>query len=267
MREAISDPRLDFFLGDVRMVRRLRRAFEGADVVVHAAALKQIPATESDPIEAVHTNVMGAANVIEAALDTGVKRVIALSTDKACAPVLLYGATKLVSERLFCSASALAGKRDIRFAAVRYGNVVGSRGSVIPKFIEQAKAGKVTVTHPGMTRFWMTLEEAALFVRDRIEDMQDGMVYVPKLPSTRLMDVVRAVAPDAEVEYVGIRHGEKLHEQMVSWDESYRAVDLGTHYAIGRSTVNEEGFSYSSDKNIFLSAFDIRSRLTRLGLL
>ncbi|MCR4338942.1 MAG: polysaccharide biosynthesis protein [Gemmatimonadaceae bacterium] len=265
MAEAFPDKRLDFLLGDVRDGARLRRAFEGVDVVVHAAALKQIPATEADPVEAVKTNVLGAVNVIEAALDSGVKRVMALSSDKACAPVLLYGATKLCAERLVCAASQLAGPRDIRFACVRYGNVVASRGSVIPKFIEQAKTGRVTLTHPLMTRFWMTLDEAARFVYDRIEDMEDGKVYVPRLPSVRVRDLITAIAPEAQVDITGIRFGEKLHESMVSFDESYRTLHLGDHFAIGRETVNPEAWSYSSDRNTFLSVDEICERLVGLG--
>src|SRR5690606_2702777 len=209
-----------YFIGDVRDGDRLRRAMHEVDIVVHAAALKQVPTCEYNPIEAVLTNVMGARNVIEAALDARVERVLAMSTDKAVSPANLYGATKLVAEKLFVNANAYSGTGPTRFSCVRYGNVVGSRGSVIPLFLKQRQNGHVTVTHPGMTRFWITLPQGVRFVIESIEQMHGGEVFVPKLPSTGISDVVNAVAPGCTVEDIGIRPGEKLHETLIGEDES-----------------------------------------------
>lgn len=225
-------PEMRYFIGDVRDVDRLRRAMYGVDVVVHAAALKQVPACEYNPIEAVLTNVMGARNVIDAALDTGVKKVLALSTDKAVNPINLYGATKLVAEKLFTQANAYGGTRPTRFSCVRYGNVVGSRGSVVPLFIEQRKTGRVTVTDSRMTRFWITLEHGVRFVTRCIEQMQGGEVFVPKIPSMNILDLVKAVAPGCQVEDIGIRPGEKLHEALVSEDEARHTVELDDMFVI-----------------------------------
>lgn len=256
-----THPSLRYFIGDVRDENRLRRAFHGVDIVVHAAALKQVPACEYNPIEAVMTNVMGAKNVIEAALDSGVQNVLAMSTDKATAPVNLYGATKLVAEKLFIQANSYGGMEGTRFACVRYGNVVGSRGSVVPLFIKQRQNGKVTVTDPRMTRFWITLEQGVRFVISCIEVMHGGEVFIPRIPSMNIMDLVSVIAPECEVDIIGIRPGEKLHESMISLDEARQSVELDDRYVIlpahpwwtqdkwseGRRL--PDGFSYSSDTN------------------
>src|SRR5215468_5881119 len=205
-------PSLRYFIGDVRDVDRLRRAFSGITVIVHAAALKQVPACEYNPFEAIQTNVIGGRNVIDAAIDQGVQRILVLSTDKAVNPVNLYGATKLCAEKMFVQANAYAGAQDTRFSCARYGNVVGSRGSVVPIFLEQRKSGKVTVTDPRMTRFWITLEQGVRFVVNCIENMHGGEIFVPKIPSMKLVDMAQTLAPGCETRYVGIRPGEKLHE-------------------------------------------------------
>jgi UDP-N-acetylglucosamine 4,6-dehydratase/5-epimerase len=230
--QGFTDRQLRYFIGDVRDVDRLRRAMQGVDIVIHAAALKQVPACEYNPIEAVMTNIMGAKNVIEAALDSGVKKVLAMSTDKATAPINLYGATKLVAEKLFVQANSYSGKDGARFACVRYGNVVGSRGSVVPLFRQQSLAGKITVTDERMTRFWITLAQGVKFVISCVEQMHGGEVFIPKIPSMSIMDLVRTVAPECEVEFVGIRPGEKLHEAMISEDESRQAVELTDRFVI-----------------------------------
>ncbi len=252
---------LRYFIGDVRDVARLRRAMNGVDIVVHAAALKQVPACEFNPIEAIATNIEGARNVIDAALDIGVKKVIALSTDKAVNPVNLYGATKLVAEKLFIQANSYSGAGPTRFSCVRYGNVVGSRGSVIPLFLEQRKTGAVTVTDPHMTRFWITLEQGVRFVITCLEAMHGGEVFVPKIPSTGMMDLADAVAPGCEVKIIGIRPGEKIHECLISEDEARTAKELEEFFVIqpahrwwsGSNWVNGKplpnGFRYSSDTN------------------
>lgn len=254
-------PSLRYFIGDVRDENRLRRAFQGVDIVVHAAALKQVPACEYNPIEAIMTNVMGAKNVIEAALDSDVTRVLAMSTDKATAPVNLYGATKLVAEKLFVQANSYSGMSGTHFACVRYGNVVGSRGSVVPLFKQQKETGTITVTDERMTRFWITLSQGVAFVISSIERMHGGEVFIPKIPSMNIMDLVTTLAPDCRVEFIGVRPGEKLHESMISTDEAHQAVDLGDRYAIlpahpwwsQENWVEGEklsdGFSYSSDNN------------------
>ena len=261
-------PSLRFFIGDVRDRDRLRRAFKGVDVVVHAAALKQIPACEYNPIEAVLTNVMGGRNVIESALDTGVGKVMALSTDKAVNPVNLYGATKLVAEKLFVQANAYSGTGLTRFSCVRYGNVVGSRGSVIHLFREQLKTGTLTVTDRRMTRFWITLEQGVQFVIRAIERMQGGEIFVPKIPSMNIMDLAETVAPDCSIEEIGIRPGEKLHEALLSEDEASHAVELHDMFVIKPlhpwwNTDNwkegqrvNEGFRYTSDGNQHWLAID-----------
>jgi UDP-N-acetylglucosamine 4,6-dehydratase len=256
-----NDPSLRYFIGDVRDRERLRRAMQGVDVVVHTAALKQVPACEYNPIEAVATNIEGGRNIIEAALDTGVKRVLALSTDKAVNPVNLYGATKLVSEKLFVQANAYRGEGPARFSCVRYGNVVGSRGSVIPLFLEQRDSGKVTITDPRMTRFWLTLDQGVRFVIDCIERMHGGEVFVPKIPSMSIRDLAAAIAPGCEIEEIGIRPGEKLHEVLISEDEARQAIELDDSFVIQPAhpwwTVENwaegeplaDGFSYTSDNN------------------
>lgn len=256
-----THPSLRYFIGDVRDLARLRRAMDGVDLVVHAAALKQVPACEYNPIEAVATNIDGARNVIEAALDRGVGRVLALSTDKAVSPVNLYGATKLVAEKLFVQANAYSGAGPTRFGCVRYGNVVGSRGSVLPLFLAQRAQGRVTVTHPEMTRFWITLDQAVRFVVRAIERMEGGEIFVPKIPSTGILDLVEAVAPGCDVETIGIRPGEKLHEILISDEEGRHALELDDMYLIqpahpwwDQAAVPEArplpgGFRYASDDN------------------
>lgn len=268
--DANSSP-MRYFIGDVRDRDRLRRAMTDVDVVVHAAALKQVPACEYNPIEAVLTNVVGAKNVIEAALDMGVKKALAISTDKAVNPLSLYGATKLVAEKMFVQANAYRGSGPARFSCVRYGNVVGSRGSVIPLFIQQRDDGKVTVTDPRMTRFWITLEQGVRFVVRCIEEMHGGEVFVPKLPSMSIMDLVKTVAPRCEIKYVGIRLGEKLHEVLISEDEARHTIEFGDMYIIqpmhpwwhvenwaGAKPVPHD-FCYASDKNVeWLSTEELR---------
>jgi len=258
-----GDSRIRFFLGDVRDVNRLERAFDGVHIVVHAAALKQVPAIEYNPIEAVRTNIQGAENVISAALDRGVEKVIALSTDKASSPINLYGATKLVSDKLFVNANGYAGGRPTRFAVVRYGNVVGSRGSVVPFFKRLVAEGatRLPITDERMTRFWITLPQGVQFVFDSLECMRGGELFVPKIPSMRIIDLVQVIRPGLPTEVVGIRPGEKLHEEMISADDARRTVDLGRCYVIKPETEwwkrwgdiggtpMPPGFSYSSDNN------------------
>lgn len=227
-----NSTRLRFFLGDVRDAPRVRRAMEGIDTVVHAAALKQVPAGEYNPQEFVKTNIGGAQNVIDAALDVGVKRVVALSTDKAAAPVNLYGATKLVSDKLFVSANNIKGPRDLCFSVVRYGNVMGSRGSVIPFFLERARSGELPITDPSMTRFNISLDEGVDLVLWALEHGRGGEIFVPKIPSYRIIDVAEAIAPSAKHPIVGIRPGEKRHEEMITSSDSNSTIDLGPHYAI-----------------------------------
>jgi len=254
-------PSLRYFIGDVRDRDRLYRAFNEVDIVIHAAALKQIPACEYNPLEAIMTNIIGAKNVIDAAIDQGVKKVMALSTDKAVNPINLYGATKLCMEKLFVQGNSYSGKGGTRFSCVRYGNVVGSRGSVIPLFKEQRKNGKITITDRRMTRFWITLEQGVRFVIRCTEQMQGGEVFVPKIPSMRIMDLAEAVAPGCEIEFIGIRPGEKLHEVLISKDEARYTLDLGDMFVIqpvhpwwkpanwSHGKPLPDGFEYSSDKN------------------
>jgi len=256
-----NQPNLRYYIGDVRDPDRLRRAMDDVDVVVHAAALKQISACEYNPAEAIMTNVMGARNVIDSALDAGVHKILALSTDKAVSPTNLYGATKLCAEKLFVQSNSYAGKKDIRFSCVRYGNVVGSRGSVIPLFKEQRETGQVTVTDPRMTRFWITLDQGVQFVIRCIEQMHGGEVFVPKIPSTSITDMAKILAPEAKIKEIGIRAGEKLHEVLISEDESRHTVELDDMFVVqpahqwwSRDNHWEhgqplpEGFSFSSDR-------------------
>jgi len=272
MRTAGFDhPSLRYFIGDVRDAQRLDRALTGVTVVVHAAALKQVPACEYNPFEAIQTNIMGGRNVIDAAINRGVPRVLALSTDKAVNPINLYGATKLCAEKMFVQANAYAGAQDTRFSCARYGNVVASRGSVIPVFLEQRRRGRITITDPRMTRFWLTLEQGVRFVVDCIERMHGGEIFVPKIPSMSLVEMARAIAPGCEVEYVGIRPGEKLHEVLVSEDEARHTVELDDMYVIrpAHSWWNNrnwndarplpDGFRYTSDSNSrWLTAGELR---------
>jgi UDP-N-acetylglucosamine 4,6-dehydratase (inverting) len=270
-----SESPLRFFLGDVRDQDRLRRAMEGIDTVVHAAALKQVPASEYNPMEFVKTNVLGAQNVIEAALDTSVQRVVALSTDKAAAPVNLYGATKLASDKLFTAAQNIKGWRDLRFSVVRYGNVMGSRGSVVPFFLERARTGILPITDPAMTRFNISLDEGVQLVLWALVNGHGGEILVPKIPSFRITDLAEAIAPTAEHRIVGIRPGEKIHEEMITSSDSFSTVDLGPYYSIlasGGDALREEyikatqatpvkrGFTFSSgDNKRFLSVEELRS--------
>ncbi len=261
MMARFSDPSLRFFVGDVRDRDRLERAMHGIDVVVHAAALKQIPSCEYNPFEAIQTNVMGAKNVIDAAIDQHVKRVVALSTDKAVNPVNLYGATKLCAEKLFVQGNAYGHARGTTFSVVRYGNVIGSRGSVIPLFLAQRPSGKVTVTDSRMTRFWIRLEQGVEFAIRCAEVMRGGEIFVPKIPSMRLMDLVKVVAPGCEVEMIGTRPGEKLHETLISEDESQQALEVDDMFVLEPIYPSWEfesrpegkrpsaGFRYSSDSN------------------
>jgi UDP-N-acetylglucosamine 4,6-dehydratase/5-epimerase len=223
---------LRFFIGDVRDPDRLHRAMEGIEVVIHAAALKQVPAAEYNPFECIKTNVLGAQNVIEACLDNGIKRVVALSTDKAAAPINLYGATKLCSDKLFTAANNIKGHRDIRFSVVRYGNVMGSRGSVIPFFLERRKTGVLPITDPAMTRFNINLQEGVDMVLSALESAQGGEIFVPKIPSYHITDVARAIGPDCKHVVTGIRPGEKIHEEMITASDSLNTVDLGSYFAI-----------------------------------
>jgi UDP-N-acetylglucosamine 4,6-dehydratase len=233
MRQAgLDHPSLRFFLGDIRDKERLKRACEGVDVVIHAAALKQVPACEYNPMEAIKTNILGSGNVVDAALDTGVKKVLALSTDKAVNPVNLYGATKLAAEKLVIQSNVYAANKVTRMSCVRYGNVVGSRGSVVPVFLKQRANGVVTVTDERMTRFWLTLEQGVRFVINSVEQMHGGEVFVPKIPSMGILDLARAVAPANRIEIIGIRPGEKLHEVLISEDESRHTVELADRYVV-----------------------------------
>ena len=225
-------PNLRYFIGDVRDDDRLKRALEGIDIVIHAAALKQVPAAEYNPFECIKTNILGAQNLIDACLECSVKRVVALSTDKAAAPINLYGATKLCSDKLFTAANNIRGQRDIRFAVVRYGNVMGSRGSVIPFFLERRKTGILPITDPEMTRFNICLQEGVDMVLWALENAHGGEILVPKIPSYRITDLAQAIGPDCEHPVVGIRPGEKLHEEMITASDSFNTVDLGRYFAI-----------------------------------
>ena len=225
-------PQMRFFIGDIRDKVRLLRALEGIDTVVHAAALKQVPAAEYNPMEFIKTNVLGADNLVNACLDSDVKNVVALSTDKAAAPINLYGATKLCSDKLFVAANNIKGRRDLKFSVVRYGNVMGSRGSVIPFFIKKAEEGIIPITDAGMTRFNITLNEGVIMVKWALKNALGGEVFVPKIPSYRIMDVAEAIGPNCKKDFVGIRPGEKLHEEMITASDSFSTIDLGKYYAI-----------------------------------
>ena len=227
-----NHPSLRFFIGDVRDYPRLKRAFEGVDYVVHAAALKQVPACEYNPMEAVKTNILGSSNVIDAALDTDVERVIALSTDKAVNPINLYGATKLAAEKLFVQSNAYAAGKKARFSCVRYGNVVGSRGSVVPVFLQQKNNGSITITDERMTRFWISLEQGVRFVIRCLEEMHGGEVFVPKIASMKVKDLAMVIAPKAKMDIIGIRPGEKLHEVLISEDEARTVVEMEDMFVV-----------------------------------
>jgi UDP-N-acetylglucosamine 4,6-dehydratase/5-epimerase len=259
-----------YFLGDVRDQQRLERALSGVTVVVHAAALKQVPACEYNPFEAIQTNIMGGKNVIDAAINCGVRRIIALSTDKAVNPINLYGATKLCAEKMFVQANAYSGAQNTRFSCVRYGNVVGSRGSVIPVFMEQRSRGRITITDPRMTRFWITVDQGVRFVIRCLEQMRGGEIFVPKIPSMRLLDMAQAIAPDCQIDCMGIRPGEKLHEVLLSEDEAHTSAETEDMFVIQpahswwrkenwkNATLVAEGFRYASDSNSqWLTAEDL----------
>ena len=234
MAQEFTDPRVRFFIGDVRDKERLYRAFDGVDIVIHAAALKHVGACEYNPFEAVKTNIHGAQNIIEAAIDRGVKKVIALSTDKAASPINLYGATKLASDKLFVAGNSYAGDKDTRFAVVRYGNVVGSRGSVVPFFkkLKEDGAKVIPVTDDRMTRFWITLEQGVQFVIDSLTRMNGGEIFIPKIPSMSILDLAEAIAPECEIEIVGIRPGEKLHEAMITEDDARHTLEYDDYFVI-----------------------------------
>ncbi|HWI47284.1 MAG TPA: UDP-N-acetylglucosamine 4,6-dehydratase (inverting), partial [Rummeliibacillus sp.] len=232
MAQEFTDPRIRFFIGDVRDKDRLYRAFDGVDIVIHAAALKHVGACEYNPFEAIKTNVHGAQNIVEAAIDRGVEKVIALSTDKACSPINLYGATKLASDKLFIAANAYVGDKHTKFSVVRYGNVVGSRGSVVPFFKKMRETGVLPVTDDRMTRFWITLDQGVQFVIDNLGRMHGGELFVPKIPSMNIMDLAKAIGPDCEVKIVGIRPGEKLHEAMITEDDARHTIEFDDYYVI-----------------------------------
>jgi UDP-N-acetylglucosamine 4,6-dehydratase (inverting) len=275
MAQRLGDqPSLRFFIGDIRDEPRLKRALEGIEVVVHAAALKQVPAAEYNPFECIKTNVLGAQNLVEACLDSDVRAVVALSTDKAAAPINLYGATKLCSDKLITAANNIRGRRDLKFAVVRYGNVMGSRGSVVPFFLACREKGVLPITDPEMTRFNITLQEGVDMVLWAIENSLGGEIFVPRIPSFRILDLAEAIGPDCERRIVGIRPGEKVHEEMITASDSYNTVDLGKYFAIlstsGENSVDAymgkrsaarvaPGFSYSSGTNDrFLSVDELR---------
>jgi UDP-N-acetylglucosamine 4,6-dehydratase (inverting) len=278
MNLQFRDDRIRYFIGDVRDRDRLYRAMKHVDVVVHAAALKQVPAAEYNPLEAIKTNIMGAANVIDAAIDNEVPKVMFISTDKAVHPVNLYGATKLVAEKLCVQANSYASGVT-KFSCVRYGNVVGSRGSVIPLFMQQRKHGTVTITDDRMTRYWLTLDQGVKLVINSIEKMEGGEVFIPKIPSMQLMDIVKTIAPDANVKNIGIRPGEKLHEQLITPEESPRTKEFDTHYIIEPEhhfwcvdnhkdgKLVEAGFEYRSNTNTWwLTPEDLKECIVGMGV-
>jgi len=282
-----SDSPVRFFIGDVRDKNRLYRAFEGVDIVVHAAALKQVPALEYNPLEAIKTNIDGAANIVDAAIDCKVEKVIALSTDKACNPINLYGATKLCSDKLFTAARTYSGSQKTKFSVIRYGNVVGSRGSVIPHFIKLKDTGRIPITHMDMTRFVITLDQGVNFVLKVLNEMCGGEIFIPKIPSMKITDLAASIAPEAEYDLVGIRPGEKLHETLVSLDDAHRTLEFENYFVVipfslfqgiqmhfpDFSNVYknckpcEEGFEYRSDNNpVYLNINEIRSIISGLQL-
>ncbi len=280
MERKLTNEKLRFFIGDVRDRARLYRAMNGVDIVIHAAALKHVPVCEYNPIEAVRTNIHGAENVIDAAIDNEVEKVIAVSTDKAVQPVNLYGATKLVAEKLFIQANAYAGKRRTRFSVVRYGNVIGSSGSVVPLFIKQKENGEITITDESMTRFWITLEGGVKLVMRALEDMHGGEIFIPKIPSTKITDLADVIAPDAQRKIIGIRPGEKLHENLITKEEARHALEFDSHFIIEPEfsfwkTTNHPGgkklsedFYYSSDSNKdWLTGDKLRKVLEEQGFL
>ena len=280
MQSVYNSPKLRYFLGDVRDFERLKQATDGVDVIIHAAAIKQIPAAEYNPMEAIKTNIIGAENIVNSAIANGVEKVIALSTDKAANPANLYGATKLCSDKLMVAGNILAGKHPTRFSVVRYGNVLGSRGSVIPFFRDQQKLGVIPITDPRMTRFWLTIEEGVQFVLDSLQRMQGGEIFVPKIPSFKVIDVAEVVAPGTPTKIIGIRPGEKLHEVMITEDDSNYTVEFDQFYAIlapfliGSNFYLKNGnkvpfgFSFTSENNkLWHSTETFKSVLQTAGLL
>jgi UDP-N-acetylglucosamine 4,6-dehydratase len=261
LENEIKSPKVIFVLGDVRDYGRVSKSMIGSDVVVHAAAMKQIPASENNPIEAINTNVLGADNIVNASIACGIKKVIALSTDKAANPANLYGATKLCSDKLMITGNSALGNNTTKISVVRYGNVLGSRGSVIPFFKEQSKLGVIPITDLSMTRFWLTIEEGVEFVLKSFERMQGGEIFVPKIPSFKVIDVAKVVAPDVKIEIIGIRPGEKLHEVMITEDDSIDTVEFDEYYAILSPLLKKSdyykkngrpvnlGFRFTSDNN------------------
>lgn len=257
-----NEKRLRFFIGDVRDLERLKLASSGCEIIVHAAALKNVPILEYNPFEAVKTNILGSQNIIDAAIYNNVKKIVLISSDKAVAPVNLYGATKMVAEKLFIDANSTVGDKNIKFSVVRYGNVTGSRGSVVPLFIQQSKQGELTITDEKMTRFWITLDQGVDLVLSSLGKMSGGEIFIPKIPSIKVIDLAKTIAPKAKIKIVGIRPGEKIHEFLISTDEARHTKDFGSHYVIfpefdfggrfkskriGKNLI--EGFNYSSDKN------------------
>jgi UDP-N-acetylglucosamine 4,6-dehydratase len=280
MQSTFNSPKLRYFLGDVRDLNRLKQASSGVDVIVHAAALKQIPAAEYNPMEAIKTNVIGAENVINAAIENCVERVLALSTDKAANPANLYGATKLCSDKLMIAGNILAGSKKTRFSVVRYGNVLGSRGSVIPFFKEQESNGSLPITDVKMTRFWLTIQEGVDFVLKSLERMKGGEIFVPKIPSFKVIDVAKVVSPNIPLRIIGIRPGEKLHEVMITENDSEHTLEFETFYAILAPFLLEtdyykkngvkvpSGFSFTSENNRLWHTHEtFRSVLVKAGII
>lgn len=282
MPDFAGNPKLRYFIGDVRDIQRLYRAFDGVDIVIHAAALKQVPACEYNPFEAVKTNVFGAENIINAAIDKKVTKVVGLSTDKACSPINLYGATKLCSDKLFIAGNAYAGSKSTHFSVVRYGNVAGSRGSVIPFFkkLIANNAGKLPITDPRMTRFWLNLEQAVEMVLYALENMTGSELFIRKAPSIKMTDLAKAMAPDLPIEVVGIRPGEKIHEMMVSEEDARNTIEFDDYYVIKPELPDwkpgefintgkpvEEGFKYHSGNNVqWLDVEQIRELVSELDI-
>jgi UDP-N-acetylglucosamine 4,6-dehydratase/5-epimerase len=270
-------PGIRYFIGDIRDYSRFKRACQGIDIIIHAAALKQVPAAEYNPMEFIKTNIIGAENVIDAALGTNVKNVIALSTDKAAAPINLYGATKLCSDKLFVAANNIKGRQDIKFSVVRYGNVIGSRGSVVPFFLKKRKDGVLPITHPDMTRFNISLEYGIGLVFYALKNALGGEIFVPKIPSYKITDVAKAIGPDCRQEIIGIRPGEKLHEEMITETDAFNTIEIGKYYAILPSTSEsytnvylkhynaklvDPGFKYNSGTNTeWLNVEQIREQI------
>lgn len=275
--EAAEDSRVRWFIGDIRDLERLKRALHGVDFVIHAAALKQVNTGEYNPMEFIKTNVIGSSNVIEACIDSGVKKVVALSTDKASSPINLYGATKLTADKLFVAANSYSSSYSTTFSVVRYGNVIGSRGSVIPYFRELSSKGlSIPVTDKRMTRFWITLEQATQFVLESFDQMSGGELYVPRIPSIRIVDLAKAIAPNSPIEEIGMRPGEKLHEEMISFDDSRRTTFVGDRYVVSpvvpsssysfpQGEMVPDGFIYQSNTNDYwLSGVELSKLLSAI---